>query len=277
MGKNTKNDRVQSDARSEMDESRRRSDEFDKYLKDLFGPEYDRYQQYSGDAYGKFGDVYGRYGDMYGSYGDVAKSGFRDEYNKSRGFYQNLMDTGGFSDKEKGEYRRRSLAPAGSMWSNLKNEYENRNRINPYNTGYSAGQSKLARNAGQQMGELGIGAETNLSQMIREGKLAGAGGDERIAGAINQNRLAGMGGQMGALGGQLGATQGISGLAGMSADFSKGLLGDMLSNRSMDSQTRAALLSLLAQMNPRVSNWDRIMQIGKLLTGGAEAIMGGQK
>ncbi len=236
MGKNTGYNQTNQQIDQTLQGNTDRYNQYDSMLKGLFGPAYGQSQNWMGDAYGKFGN-------MYGAYGDVAGSGFGSEF-KSRPFYDNLMQTGGFSPKQKQEYRAQALGPTSGYWNAVKENFDASNRVNPYNTGFGAQQDKIARSGGQAMTQAGIGAENSLSQLIREGQLAGAQGETGIANAINSNRLAGMSGQMG-------ATAGIAGLGGQELNFAHSLIDNMLSNAQLDANTRNQLLGLKAQLNPR--------------------------
>lgn len=251
MAKNSRANQNRQQTDDLYNESQRKSSEFEDMLRKLFESSKSTADQYMSDAYGKFSD-------MYGSYGDVARSGFADEYGKARGFARNWMDTGGFSEQDKGLFRRNALAPISGMYGQAKEDFESRNRINPYNPGYSAGQAKILRDTGHAVERAGISAESDLQSQIRQNMLSGAGLETGIAGSINTNKLAGMQGQMG-------AASGIGGLGGKMLDFANSQLDNMLQNRSLDFATRSALLALKNQMDPRVSGFDRAMGIAGMI------------
>jgi hypothetical protein len=269
MGKNSGFNETNRQVSSAIDRSHDQSQEMEGWLRQLFNPAYNQGVKYTEDAYGKLNDTYNRYGNMYGNYGGVASSGLGDEYDQSRDFYRNLIKTGGFDENQKGLYRRNALAPTQGFWDSYKEEMRRANAINPFNVGAGAQSASSARKAAQDINQTGINAETNLNQMIREGQLAGAAGDERIAGNINQNKLSGMSGQMGALAGETNVANSISGLGERMLNMSHALIDKMLASRTLDANSRNQLLQLKAQMNPKVSSWDRIMKIGSIIANGA--------
>jgi len=275
MGKNSGADRVGTQTQQAYDESSRRSASMEEWLKGLFGPAYGNAQNWMGDAYNKFGDIYGQYGDMYGDYGEVARTGLIDpQGQEARDLYSNFIKTGGFSDQDKATFRARAVAPVRGMYASLADTERNQRTINPYAPGFTQRMAKISRQGGQQIGETGIGAEANLSSQIRQNQLAGASGATDFWGRLTGNKLAGMSGQMGALGGQMGATQGIAGLGTAEMGFAAKLIDAIGANNALDAQTKTALLGILTQQNPRVSLWDRIMQIGQLLAQGAATAVG---
>lgn len=276
MGKNSGFDSTNRQVQDTIDNSTRRTSEFDNMLKGRLGGFDQKGMDMTNDAYGKLGDTYGQYGNMYGKYGDVANSGLADEY-KARGFYQNWMKTGGFDPKQKQEFRARSLAPTTGFWDAYKQRMEQANATNPYNVGAGAQSAKGARTAAQDVNAAALGAETNLNDMIRQGQLAGASGETGIAGQINQNKLAGLSGQMGATAGQGQMAGAIGDLGTKQLDFATKTIDQMLSNAQLDANTKAQLLQLKAQMNPKVSGFDRAMQIAKMVAGAAAMFVpGGQ-
>lgn len=258
MAKNRGFNETQRQVNETMEQSQRRAADMDAFLKSIFGPNYERSLEMIEDAYGKYGDLYGKYGDF------ATTGGIDPQGQEARDFYSGLMKTGGFDEKQKQEFRARSLAPTRGFWDAFKREQEQRTAINPYSSGASAGAMRSARQAAFDVGERGIGAETELSSQIRQGRQAGAAGAAGMWGQVASNRLAGLGGQMG-------ATGGIASLGNATADRAMGIINNMLQNAQLDAQTRTALLNLKAQMNPRTSTWDRIMQIAGLVTRGAAA------
>lgn len=274
MGKNSGYNQTQKTIDSDLDYSRKRSQEFENFLRSNYKDQSDRGNAMVNDAYSKFGDTYGRYGDMYNKYGDVAASGFADEY-KARPFYDQWMKTGGFSENDKAVFRRNALAPTTGFWDSYKQQMQQGNARNRYNVGAGAQSASAARKGAQDITEAGIGAEANLSSQIRNNQLAGAAGETGIANSINQNKLAGMSGQMGATAGQSQVAGQIADLGNNQLNFASKAIDQMLENRQLDANTRNQLIQFKAQLNPKVSGWDRALQIGKMVTGAAMTIFGG--
>lgn len=259
MGKNSGYNQVNQNIDQYQNEERQRYGDFNKFLEGIFGGAYGQGNDWMNDSYGKLNDVFGQYG-------NAARTGFGDEY-RSRSFYDELMKTGGFTDKDKQEFRARAEAPTVGMYDTLKDAMATQSNINPYNVGFGGQMAKLARQKGQEITAADLGAETNLDQMIREGRLAGAAGETGIAGAINANKFQGMSGEAGVAGtmGQMGEFK---------LSFAGRIIDGMLANASLDASTRENLLRLKAQLNPKVSGWERAMQIAGIVTGGISTAVG---
>jgi hypothetical protein len=103
-----------------------------------------------------------------------------DIYNR----YSQFADTGGFSPQDLQNIRARALSPIKSIYANAQ---ANVNRQKALQGGYSPGfgvmQSRMAREQGQATSDATTGVESNIAQMVQQGRLAGMGGMAGIYGA----------------------------------------------------------------------------------------------
>lgn len=101
----------------------------------------------------------------------IAQQG--DVYNR----YSQFADTGGFSPTDLQNIRARALSPVKAIYANAQ---ANANRSKSLQGGYSPGMNvanaRLAREQGQATSDAATGAESNIAQMVQQGKLAGMGG-----------------------------------------------------------------------------------------------------
>lgn len=85
------------------------------------------------------------------------------------------MENGGWSDEDKSNFRGRTSAQVPAFYNNLKTEMARQNRVTGGGVGYSGQSRALARDASRGSADAIRDSEIDLSDSIRQGKLAGAG------------------------------------------------------------------------------------------------------
>ena len=129
------------------------------------------------------------------------------------GIYEEFGKTGGFTQPQIEDIRRRATNPIASMYENLRNEQERQRRIGGGSSAMgAAGTARLAREQARGIGETALGAETDIAAQQRAGRQWGAGGMSQselaLQQQLSQNRLAGL---TGAISGERGMAGDISG------------------------------------------------------------------
>jgi hypothetical protein len=171
--------------------------------------------------------------------------------------YQGFADTGGLTASDQANFRARSNAPVGAYYQSQQNELArlaNQTGGSPY--AQIAARANLARGGSQALADVSQGTESNLTNLINQGKLAGLAGVQQgygLQGGLAQALASGeaasrLGGLNAALGGQsdlarllsqnqiagqqLGLQGRIAGLGGMS-DIERANLSAMLSGNQL--------------------------------------------
>lgn len=105
--------------------------------------------------------------------------------------YEELSKTGGFKPGESEQFLRRATAPTAAIYGANKDELNRRTALQGgWMPGFGASADRLARHAAQAGSEASMSGNLELNRQIREGKLAGMGGMERIRGEAEKERLA---------------------------------------------------------------------------------------
>jgi hypothetical protein len=106
------------------------------------------------------------------------------DYSNVMGRYSDFADTGGFSQDDLSNIRARALSPQRAAYANA---FANLNRQKAIQGGYAPGYQtavgRMAREQGQGISDAATGAESNIAQMVQQGKLAGMGGMANMYGA----------------------------------------------------------------------------------------------
>lgn len=106
--------------------------------------------------------------------------------------YGEFAETGGFSTEDKEQFLRRSTAPVAAMYSRAQDELNRRAAVQGgYQPGFEESQSRLLRQASQGGAEASLEANVELANQVRQGKLAGTGGLERVAQTVQAGKIAG--------------------------------------------------------------------------------------
>lgn len=222
-------------------------------------------------------------GDIAG-YRELARTG------GAKGYYGNLIDTGGYSPEDISNIRQRSAASSPRFYQNLRANME---QANAAGGGYGPSfDAKLARESARATAEDQLGSEIGLSESIRQGKLAGAQG-------YSGNVLAGLGGASGNTSNLLnmissGRKFGISGLDDLDRygnATTEAALGGLSNLRTQVPGEEMADLNALMEaigqgnqaragninqrMQQQQQKFGRKMQVLGLLTGPAAALFGG--
>lgn len=136
-------------------------------------------------------------------YEEFSKTGglTSDNINRIRGLgvYDELAKTGGYSDIDRSNIRARGISPISSIYGNLQNDMARRRAVTGgYSPGFGGTASKLARESSIASGRAALDTELGLSDAIRSGRLAGAGGisssEQGLADITQRGRLAGLSG-----------------------------------------------------------------------------------
>jgi len=109
-----------------------------------------------------------------------------------RGFegYEEFAKTGGFTPGESENFLRRATAPTAAIYGANKDELSRQKALQGgYSPGFGASEARLTRQAGIAGSEASLTGNLELNKQIREGKLEGLGGMERIRREAEKERL----------------------------------------------------------------------------------------
>lgn len=110
--------------------------------------------------------------------------------------YTGFAETGGFAPGEKESFLRRSTAPVSAMYGRMGDELNRRLALQGgYMPGFTSSTARLARQGAQAGAEASLGANVELANQVRTGKLAGLGGLERVGAEVTRGRETGLAGQ----------------------------------------------------------------------------------
>jgi hypothetical protein len=175
---------------------------------------------------GMYGDTYG---DFHGMYGDIPGM-----FGGYLGAAQNMAETGGLSEADKGNLRARAISPIRSVYSQgVQNLDRQRALQGGYSPGYGTLLGRFNREQGQLTSDATTNAEAAIAEMVQRGKL---GGLSAWGSGLGQESNA----MLGALGGQLGSARGATDLYGTQPGMAK-LFGDQ-AMQAMGMQMDAARL-----------------------------------
>ncbi len=91
------------------------------------------------------------------------------------GVFKDFANTGGFSDADQANYRARGLSGVPSLYEGMRRDLGNRMAVSGgYGPGFDYAGSQLARDRARSIADTNLGVETNLANMIREGRKWGA-------------------------------------------------------------------------------------------------------
>lgn len=187
--------------------------------------------------------------------------------------YQELAKTGGFTPGESENFLRRASAPAQAAYGASKDELSRRTALQGgYMPGFGASEARLTRQAANTGAETALSGNLELNKQVREGKLAGLAGQERVKTQAEAERLAKQGQiQQGQIAGQS-ALQNYSqfGIAALS-DTDVNDLRNRLQSGNM-SQQDAQLLAQLSAQHP--DKFSQIMQGVKTIGGATAGVLG---
>lgn len=231
----------------------------------------------------------GRYGNLSGGIDNAYKQ------------YENLANTGGYNEEDKRNLRLRGTSNIPQFYGRLKDEMSRRAGMSGLSgSGFSTAlNDKLARQQARAAQESALETELGLSGAIREGKMAGLGGLERIgqlgygglrdiagerqrideqnasaaASAANANasraredeeytnrmRMAGLGG--------------MQDLYGSSPAETRRYEEMLMNERGMTSEEQMRNIDARMRYNPNRSGWDRFKDILGMGVGAASAFM----
>ena len=207
---------------------------------------------------------------------------------KSLGGYEEFAKTGGISDADRSNIRSRGAETGSALFSNLRNEMQRKQQVaGGYSPGMTASSARMAREQSIAAGKGARDTEMDISNQVRQGRLAGLGGMERIGGAgyaglsdvanqrqgiaaqnINaENQAAAHNASAGQANSQLAMRAQLEGLGGMESMYGAkpGQLGGyedmLLKERGLGSQEIGGTLqSRMQNVGQETSPWDRVMQ-----------------
>jgi len=120
-------------------------------------------------------------------YQDAANRGIGERQNILSNFapiqagYQNFANTGGFSPTDVSNIRARALAPTNAVYDAAQRGVERQRSLQGgYSPGFGTLMSRMAREKSQQLSDANLGVESNMAEMIRQGKLQGLQGLESV-------------------------------------------------------------------------------------------------
>lgn len=187
--------------------------------------------------------------------------------------YQDFAKTGGFTPEESTAFLRRSTAPTAAIYGAARDDLSRRSALQGgYSPGFSASDARLTRQAANAGAEASLSGNLELNRQIREGKLAGLSGMERVKAQAEEERLAKQAMT------QQGLFQGQEALQKV-AQYGTASLNDLdimdLRNRLQRGQMTqfdAELLQKLASMDKTL--FDKVMQGISTVGGAVAGVMG---
>lgn len=89
-------------------------------------------------------------------------------------YLQDMINTGGFSEADKGNIRARDTAATTSIYDSAqKGLNRQRSLQGGYSPGYGAASAKMARESSNQISKINTDSNANIAEMVQRGKLAG--------------------------------------------------------------------------------------------------------
>jgi hypothetical protein len=176
------------------------------------------------------------------------------DLNQAIGSYQNFINTGGFSDADKQNMIAAAIAPTRQVYSNMQDELTRQQAISGGNLGnIGVASANLASQGAGQIGAQNVQAQSNLAQLVQQGKEFGTTGEAQasLAGAQAQTAIA-----------QLDAQMREAGLGGLTADDQMQLQAQ-LTSANLANQDRLAQLQAsygLTQMGNQNINTQQQLQ-----------------
>lgn len=246
-----------------LDQNRQRSQDlqtaFEKNLGDaqtrssnLFGTAESGFENFAGGG-GVSPDLAGDVRSSIGGYGQFAAGN-----DPSSKFYQNLIDTGGFTPQDIQNMQLQGTANVPQFYKNLTDEMARQNTAQGgVSPGFNASTEEAAREASREGQGAALNTSLGISNLVRQGKISGAEG-------LARNKLAGLGGATGAAlsqgGLETGAREfGVGGTAALRGQTPGEVAmygNEALGAGSQENQN----LATRAQYNPNISLGDRLMQ-----------------
>lgn len=257
---------------------------------------YSRENQVFDKAFGGYGDLIGRLGgsasSKYGSWDPTRVASIDQNVGEFKDFahgntdqgkmYKDWLNTGGISEPERADFRSRATSVIPSIYEGAKRNLNRSNTIQGgINPGYTAQSRQITDDSARASQQAATGAEVDLSNMIRSGKLeAGGRLDSNFMngmGAANNTELElarGLGDssmQNNSL--MLNALSGLRGLRTDNPGESSNLLQMLLAGDQLYGGQGDGLIK--DQQNEDAARWNRKKTIGGLLAGGAGTAAGG--
>ena len=123
-------------------------------------------------------DLWNRYNELSQSAPELVggSAGTADWWDPAADFYKGMMESGGFTDADKANYRSWTTAPISGFYQGLKNEMARKNNAIGGYAGYNSQAAKLSRDAARQGFLTAQESESGLLDMINKNKFAGASG-----------------------------------------------------------------------------------------------------
>ena len=113
--------------------------------------------------------------EMWNNYKTATDLGFKD-YGHLMGGFENFQKTGGYSPQDISSIRARSVSPIRSIYANANREVDRGKALSGYSPNYNASKAKMAREQSYALSDAQTGVESNLAQMINQGKQFGLQG-----------------------------------------------------------------------------------------------------
>lgn len=216
----------------------------------------------------------------------------------AKGRYKSFADTGGYTEADKGNIRSRAISPITGMYDGLERSMGRmRTAGQGSNIGFGESLTRMAREKSRAMSDTARDADLEIMDRVNSGKQFGLTGytgignteqdidnsnvNERNNAALTNSARAGAASSAADADARWKMGMQMEGLDRMS-DFYQSSpselsrYDDLLMNeRGMASNQFQNSNQQRMAYNPNVSAWDRAMQIGGMVAGGAGAFMGG--
>lgn len=216
-----------------------------------------------------------------GSLRELGRTGGLDEEAiarfRGKGYFDELLKTGGYTDADKTNIRSRASSVIPSMYDAVKNATLTQNAAQGgYSPGYTYQVAKMVRDAGRDATSAVRDSEIGLAESIRSGKLSGATGMSDAEGRLQSLRtgnmfrgLEGASGLERGLAGDIRAGQqyGLEGLSGMrreTAEQENFYLATQLKAMGMSDEQLFRLLQLRGVDR---SFWNKLISAGIVAAG----------
>lgn len=163
---------------------------------------------------------------------DLSKSGGIQDYGDIYGGYKQFAETGGFTPSDLSNIRSRSGDVIPQQYSQMREMLRRRGSLSGgYQPGYGANLASMGRSAAELSARNTRDTELGISDAVRQGRLAGLGGEAQLAGLKQRGVMGGISGLSDLYGGQQKLGLAEQELAQGERGLTEGALGKLAKNQ----------------------------------------------
>lgn len=186
-------------------------------------------EQLAGEARGRGAELYPG---VKSGLEDLSKSGGIQDYGDIYGGYKQFAETGGFTPSDLSNIRSRSGDVIPQQYAQMREMLRRRGALSGgYQPGYGANLASMGRSAAELSARNTRDTELGISDAVRQGRLAGLGGESQLAGMKQRGIMGGISGLSDLYGGQQQLGLAEQGLAQGERGLTEGTLGKIAKNQ----------------------------------------------